>query len=109
MISFGYQQNNVDHTLFIKHCEGMIVLFIIYVDDIVVTQDDIKEMTRLKRFLYQEFEIKNLKKLLYFLRIEVARSNEGIFIFQKNYILNLLEENSMMDCKLITSTQWYIS
>lgn len=62
MISFEYQKSNADHTIFIKYCEGMITLFIIYVDDIVVTEDDIKEMTRLKRPLAQEFKIKDLGK-----------------------------------------------
>lgn len=37
MISFGYQQSNADHNLFIKHHKGKVTLFIVYVDDIVMT------------------------------------------------------------------------
>jgi hypothetical protein len=63
MISFGYRQSNVDHTLFIKHCRGKIALLIGYVDDMVITRDDKEEMARLKKLLVHEFEIKDLDKL----------------------------------------------
>jgi hypothetical protein len=99
MISFGYRQSNADHTLFIKHYRGKITLLIVYVDDMVVTGDDKEEMTRLKRLLAQEFEIKDLGKLQYFLGIEVARSEKGIFISQRKYILDLLQETGMLGSK----------
>jgi hypothetical protein len=51
LISFGYRQSNVDHTLFIKHCRGKITLLIVYVDDMVVTGDDKEEMAWLKKLL----------------------------------------------------------
>ncbi|XP_021598821.1 uncharacterized mitochondrial protein AtMg00810-like [Manihot esculenta] len=47
----------------------------------------------------QEFEIKNLKKLQYFLGIEVAKSKKGIFISQRKYIMDLLKETGMLGCK----------
>ena len=63
MISFGYQQSNANHTLFIRYKKGKITLFIVYVDDIIVTEDYKDEMARLKELLAQEFEIKDLRKL----------------------------------------------
>lgn len=32
MKSFGYKQNNADHTLFLKHKHGKVIVLIIYVD-----------------------------------------------------------------------------
>ncbi|XP_060177791.1 uncharacterized mitochondrial protein AtMg00810-like [Lycium barbarum] len=64
-----------------------------------MTGDDKEEMTRLTKLLAQELEIKDLGKLQYFLGIEVARSNRGIFISQRNYILDLLKETGMTSCK----------
>ena len=46
-----------------------------------------------------EFEMKDLGNLKYFLGIEVFRSKKGIFINQKKYILDLLAEVGMLDCK----------
>ena len=99
MIFFGYHQNNANHTLFMKYCKDKITLLIIYVDDIVVTRDDKEKIAHLKRLLAQEFEIKDLSKLRYFLRTEVTRSDKEIFISQKKYILDLLEETGMLGCK----------
>ena len=86
-----------------KHCRGKITLLIVYVDDIVVTEDDKEEIAHLKRLLAQEFEIKDLGKLRYFLGIEVARSDKRIFISQRKYILDLMEETDMLGCKLADS------
>ncbi|XP_071708140.1 uncharacterized mitochondrial protein AtMg00810-like [Rutidosis leptorrhynchoides] len=43
--------------------------------------------------------MKDLGKRKYFLGIEVLRSQQGIFICQKKYILDLLAETGMIDCK----------
>ena len=71
----GIQQSQGDHTLFIKHSTtGKVTILLVYVDDIIVTGDDSTERERLKKGLVQEFEIKELGKLKYFLGIEVAHS-----------------------------------
>ena len=43
----------------------------VYVDDIVVTRDDLEEMEKLKKKLANEFEITNLERLKYFPGIEM--------------------------------------
>ena len=43
--------------------------------------------------------MKELGELKYFLGIEVARSKHGIFLSQRKYVLDLLTETSMLDCK----------
>ena len=77
MKSMNYIQSQGDHTLFVKHSkDGKVIALIVYVDDIIVTGDDLEEMGRLKEKLAREFEIKDLGRLKYFLGIEVARSKE---------------------------------
>ncbi|CAA7403777.1 unnamed protein product [Spirodela intermedia] len=84
MKSQGYKQNNADHTLFIKHNScGCMTILIIYVNDI----------------LFTEFDIKSLGRLRYFLGIEVAHLKEGIFISQHKYTVNLLQETGQLACK----------
>ena len=70
-----------------------------YVDDIIMTGDDLFEINNLKNKLEAKFDIKELGKLRYFLGMEFARSKEGIFINQRKYILNLLKETRMTGCK----------
>jgi transposase InsO family protein len=98
----GFTQSQADHTLFFKHShEGKIAILIVYVDDIIMTGDDVNEISDLKRRLEAEFDIKDLGKLKYFLGMEFARSKEGIFLNQRKYILDLLTETGMTGCKAV--------
>ncbi|KAM5578991.1 hypothetical protein ABKV19_009000 [Rosa sericea] len=99
MKKIGYRQSNSDHTLFLKHRCGKVTALIIYVDDMVVTGDDIEEIQRLQGQLSSEFEMKDLGNLKYFLGIEVARGKECIVLSQRKYVLDLLAETGMLDCK----------
>ncbi|XP_020214429.1 uncharacterized protein LOC109798521 [Cajanus cajan] len=103
MKKYGYRQSNVDHTLFLKKRKGKLTTLIIYVDDMIITRDDSEEINRIQEQLNSEFEMKNLGELKYFLGIEVARSCEVIFISQRKYVLNLLSEVGLLDCKLATT------
>ena len=56
-------------------------------------------MEALKRCLLQEFELKELGRLKYFLGIEVAHCRHCIFISQQKYVLDLLIETRKLGCK----------
>ena len=44
MTSLGYKQSQGDHTLFFKHSvSGEVTILIVYVDNIIVTEDDKRE------------------------------------------------------------------
>ncbi|KAM2779553.1 hypothetical protein COP1_014811 [Malus domestica] len=47
--------------------------------------------------------MKSLGDLKYFLGVEVACSSKGIFLSQRNYVLDLLKETGMLGCKLVNS------
>ena len=55
----------------------------VYVDEIILIRSDEFEITRLKKFLATEFEIKGLGSLQYFLGMEVARSKKRIIVTKK--------------------------
>ena len=95
----GYIQAQADHTLFTRHStNGKIATLIVYVDDILLTGDDLEELEAMKNKLSKEFEIKDLGEMKYFLAMEVARSKKGIFISQRKYILDLLKDTGMSEC-----------
>ncbi|RVW60166.1 Retrovirus-related Pol polyprotein from transposon RE2 [Vitis vinifera] len=60
---FGYRQSNSDHTLFLKKQHGKITTLIVYVDDMVVTGNDLEERKALQNYLSREFEMKDLGKI----------------------------------------------
>ena len=76
----GYQQGQLDHTMFFKQSnDGRMTILIVYVDDIILTRDNIGEVERLK-VLATKFEVKDLGQMWYFLGMKVTRSRKGISI-----------------------------
>ena len=60
--------------MFYKHSnDNEIVILIVYVDNVILTGDNIMKLEKLKGLLAKEFQIKDLGQLGYFLGMEVAR------------------------------------
>jgi len=53
---------------------------VVYVDDIILAENDKQEIYWVKQALNKTFKIKDLEYLKYFLSLEVARSKKGIMI-----------------------------
>lgn len=68
-------------------------------DEIIVTDNDPREKKALWQYLTREFEIKELGRLNYFMRIEVAHSKESIFVSQHKHVIDLLKETRKLGCK----------
>ncbi|KAK0582233.1 hypothetical protein LWI29_023202 [Acer saccharum] len=78
---------------------GGVTALLVYVDDIIVTGDDLIGREDLRKCLIQEFEVKDLGRLKFFLGIEVAHSKHGIFTSQQKYVVDLLTETGKLGCK----------
>nr|XP_025652119.1 uncharacterized protein LOC112748125 [Arachis hypogaea] len=52
-----------------------------------------------KAELHEAFKIKDIGSLKFFLGLEIARCSTGLTIHQRKYILDLLEECGMINCK----------
>ena len=94
-----YKQAQTDHTLFHKTVGKKITILIVYVDNIIVIGNDEAEIGRIKQRLAQDFEMKDLGDLRFFLKMEVARNKNGMSISQRKYVLDLLRDTRMMGCK----------
>ncbi|GJT04706.1 ribonuclease H-like domain-containing protein [Tanacetum coccineum] len=67
--------------------------------DIVVTGNNVDEIKKVKEFLSSKFLIKDLGKLKYFLGIEVLESKGNLYLTQRKYCLEVLDEFGMLSCK----------
>ena len=93
-------KSTTDHSVFYHHtCTRQCIYLVVYVDDIVITGSDKVSIQKLKKHLFNHFQTKDLGKLEYFLGIEVVRFNSNMIISKRKYILDILEEISMLDCK----------
>ncbi|KAL9252702.1 Retrovirus-related Pol polyprotein from transposon RE1-like protein, partial [Drosera capensis] len=94
---FGIARCGLDHSVFhLSSPVGKKILLIVYVDGIIITGDDYEGIVRLKQYLHKQFQTKDLGRLRYFLGIEVARTLKDIFISQRKYVLDTLEEAGML-------------
>lgn len=103
IVNMGFKQSESDHTLFIKHSThstlGGVTVLLVYVDDVIVTRNDLEGIRSLQSKLMEEFQMKDLGRLKYLLGIAVAYSKHGIFISQQKYVLDLLTEEGKLGCK----------
>ena len=98
--SFGITQSTSDHSVFYPHTSlRECIYLIVYMDDIVITDSDQDGIWKLKQHLFNHFQTKDLEKLKYFLEIKIAQSNSNVVMSQRKYVLDILEEIGMLDCK----------
>ncbi|XP_021833343.1 uncharacterized protein LOC110773141 [Prunus avium] len=95
----SYQQSKADYSLFTKAQGTSFTAIFIYVDNILLTGNDLQEMERLKKFLLKRFHIKDLGDLKYFLGIEFSRSKKGIFMYQRKYALDNLQDSRLLGAR----------
>jgi len=69
----------------------------VYVDDILLTGNNVAEINHIADLLHAAFRIKNLGDLTYFLDFEVARNSTGLHLSQCKYTLDLLHDTGMLD------------
>ena len=93
---------DADHSLYVRKNEHGIVIICIYVDDLIVWGHNKAKIENVKTLLKQEFDIKDLGELCFFLGIEIVRTKEGIWLSQRQYALDMLSKYGMADCKPIS-------
>ena len=78
-----------------------ITFFVLYVDDILLIENDILMLISIKRWLFKEFFIKDLRETSYMLRIKVYRDKSKRILgpSQKLYIEKVLKRFSMENSK----------
>uniref|UniRef100_A0A3Q7JAK1 Reverse transcriptase Ty1/copia-type domain-containing protein n=1 Tax=Solanum lycopersicum TaxID=4081 RepID=A0A3Q7JAK1_SOLLC len=89
--------NNVEPSTFEEVCSDQrtgesLVVILVYVDDMMITGNDMSLIKDTKGILLNTFKMKDLGDLRYFLGIEFARSQEGIVMHQRKYTLEIISE-----------------
>ena len=74
------------------------IILLLYVDDLFLIGNG-KQITKSKKKLVEEFKMKDLGLMHYFLRMEVWQSPEGIFMNKGKYAVEILKIFYMLDCK----------
>ena len=94
----GFTKSKVDPNLYMKIMNDEPVILLLYVDDLFLTGNE-KQITDCKKKLVEEFEMKDLGFMHYFLGLEVWQRLEEIFLNQGKYAIEILKRFDMLDCK----------
>eukprot|EP00253_Pinus_taeda_P022366 PITA_22366 len=94
----GFTKSEVDTNLYHIMVEGKALIFVLYVDDLILTGDD-QLITSCKEDLAREFDMKDMGLIYYFLGMEVWQKDGEVFVSQGKYANEILRRFHMEKCK----------
>lgn len=100
LLQWGFKS---DTSMFIFSQHSVLVIILIYVDDILVTGNNLVFIRNFTRSLNDLFALKDLGDLSYFLGIEVRRDSHSLHLSQSKYFLDILQRATMQDCKPVAT------
>ena len=99
LFDLGFRSSKADTSLFVYSSKDVSMFILIYVDDIIVASSKQEAVSALLKNLQEEFALKDLGNLHYFLGIEVNKTQNGILLTQDKYATDLLWRTNMANCK----------
>ncbi|RVX23684.1 Retrovirus-related Pol polyprotein from transposon RE1 [Vitis vinifera] len=103
LLKLGFHSSQADSSLFVYHSSLGTVYLLLYVDDMIITRSTPSLVHTFITRLSNEFSMKDLGDLHYFLGVEVQANEKGLFLNQTKYALDLLQRASMIDAKPIST------
>ena len=76
----GYIANHYDFSLFLRRTDKDTILLLLYVDDMIITYNNLNGIQELKDFLSQQSEMKDFGHLSYFLGLEITHFIDGLLM-----------------------------
>lgn len=95
----GFQESQADSSMFTYHVGDVMIILLIYVDDILITGNNSTYISQLISALNKLFSMKDLGALNYFLGIEVLYGSGGLYLTQTKYTMELLQRTKFLDAK----------
>ena len=101
----GLEQLSGDKCVYIRKNKESTLIVAVYVDDRIVTTDQIEAFEKLKDDLSREFKMKDLGRLHHCLGIEFEQdvNTNAVFMFQRKYIGDVLRKFGMQDSKPVST------
>jgi hypothetical protein len=102
-VHLGFSASKADISLFLFNKNGIQIYFLIYVDDIIIISSSSAATDWLLGQLLDDFAVKDLGPLSYFLGIEVSHHSDGLTLTQRKYIHDLLSRINMLPASSVAT------
>ena len=86
-----------------EFASGDIIIIVLYVDDLIITGHSMDKISNIKLSLQNTFEMTDLGFLHYFLGIQVWQKDDGFYLSQTKYALDILKRFQVTDCKSVST------
>jgi len=101
--ALGFIPSKANTSLFYYQGGKHTMFVLVYVDDIIVASSSHETTNALLKDLENEFALKDLDDLHYFLGIEIKRSRDGLKLSQEKYVADVIQRAGMSKCKPINT------
>nr|GFA04861.1 ribonuclease H-like domain-containing protein [Tanacetum cinerariifolium] len=98
VIRASFSHSKTDTSLFIFHKGSNTTYLLLYVDDIILTASSTSLLQRIISLLHGKFDMTYLGPLNFFFGISTTRTTSAIFLSQKKYAIEILEQAQMLNC-----------
>ncbi|GJT02270.1 putative ribonuclease H-like domain-containing protein [Tanacetum coccineum] len=104
LLDNGFQRRKIDKTMFIKKGKGNILLVQVYVDDIIFGSIKKSLCTEFEKMMHKNFQMSSMGELTFFLGLQVKQKEDGIFISQDNYVIEISKKFGFTDVKTASTS-----
>nr|GFB99911.1 putative ribonuclease H-like domain-containing protein [Tanacetum cinerariifolium] len=99
LLENGFKKGKINQTLFIKKQKGNILMVQVYVDDIIFGSTNKDLCKAFEKLMKDKFQMSSMGKLTFFLGLQVKQKQDGIFISQDKYVVEILRKFGLTDKK----------
>ena len=93
MLKYGFTMMEEDHCVYNKHSNNHFIILSLYIDDILIVENDKKLIYVTKKWLSSNFEMKYMREASYVLGVKILRdrSKRLLGLSQEMYIKKMLQ------------------
>nr|GEU51442.1 uncharacterized mitochondrial protein AtMg00810-like [Tanacetum cinerariifolium] len=94
-----FHEGKIDKTLFIRRHKDDILLVQVYVDDIIFGSTKKELCNTFEKMMHEKFQMSSMGELTFFLGLPVKQIQDGIFIGQDKYVVEILKKYGFSEVK----------
>ena len=100
----GFERSKSEPNLYLKRQgKNDLLIICLYVDDMIYMGSSSFLINEFKACMKKKFEMSDLGLLHFFLGLEVKQVEDGVFVSQRKYAVDLLKKFNMLNCKVVAT------
>nr|GEX34344.1 retrovirus-related Pol polyprotein from transposon TNT 1-94 [Tanacetum cinerariifolium] len=92
-------RGNIDKTLFIRMYKDDILLVQVYIDDIIFGSTKKELCNAFEKMMHAKLQMSYMGELTFFLGLQVKQKQDGIFISQDKYVVEIIKKYGFLEVK----------